>query len=485
MSRLLVFGTTPLAQEIGELAQELSLDAGLVSPAPAEGSLGTVWERLSRFELPVGDDGFRTLLQDCDCAILTAKDDAGNLDLAFRLHEIRPALRIVVALRHRNMAREIERLVVDASGWCCALHPEEVAAPAFALAALQENVAAAFEHENQFYALVRGRREGGTELSSGETLVQARRLSELETSRDQMQEAAENLLSQARTRPDIFLSAIAALVVSLLVGATVFFHHHEHLPWFSSFYFVVTTFCTVGYGDISLKDSDILSKTVGIALMFSSMFLTASLFAILTNALVQMRLDRLEGRRRFRLRQHVIVCGLGTLGLQVVHILRHLRVRTLAIEADRDKVSSEELGHIQVEAMIADATKESVLERACLRRARSLVSTIDGDLVSLEIAVSSRLMRPSLRAIARIQGDDFARRLQRNLRIQEPLSVPSLAAPFFLAQALHPRARTLLRVGGALHAVVAAPKSGGIPGRPLTDGKEPLGLVLASQLDDA
>lgn len=484
MSRLLVFGTMTLAQELGELALELSLDAGLVTREPPTGSLEAVWSRLRLHEYPDTDKEFRALLAGTESVILTGKDDAENLDLAFRMHELVPALKIVLALRHRNLAREVERLVPDQSGWCCALDPEEVAAPAFALSALEDGVTAAFEHESQLYALVRGKRQGGTELPGGETLVQAKRLSELETSRDQMQEAAEQLFSHARTRPDVFLVVIATLVVGLLSGATVFFHHHENLSWASSFYFVITTFCTVGYGDISLKDADLLAKGVGIALMLSSMFLTASLFAILTNALVQMRADRIEGRRRFRLRNHVIVCGLDTLGLQVIRLLQRLRVRTLGIEIDRAKGSAEALASMRVPCMIADATQESVLDRACLRRAKSLVSTIDTDLASLEIALSARLMKPSLRAVVRILGDDFARRLQRNLKLQEPLSVPSLAAPFFLAPALHPRARTLLRSGGALHALVAAPGSGEVPGLSLVEGKDPLGLVPATQLTD-
>jgi len=485
MARFVVFGQTTLALELGELARELSLDACVVALGTPGDALLHAWEGLPVLaELP-HEAELHALLSDAESVLLCGRTDPQNLDLALQLHEMIPALRIVVSLSHPNLAREIEKLVQDTTGWCVALSPKEVAAPAFALAALENGVVAAFEHERQYHALVHGRSHDGMELAKGEHLIQAQRLSEFEVSRDQLQGAADHLLAHARRTPDLFLTGILGLVAGVLGSAAAFFHVHEHLSWMSSIYFVVTTFCTVGYGDISLKDSDTLSKAVGIALMLTSMFLTASLFAILTNALLQMRADRLEGRRRFRLRNHVIVCGQGSLGMQVVRILRSLRVKTLVIEKQKDETNAEELAALKTLCMIADATQDSVLERACLRRARSIVCAMGHDLTSIEIAISARMMRPSLRSVVRIWGDVFAVRLQRHLRLHSPLSVANLAAPVFLANALHPRGRTLLRIGGKLQAVVAIPKGHPETGLRLVEGKESLHLVPMDALDEA
>jgi len=485
MARIVVFGQTTLALELGELARELSLDACVVTLGAPIDALLHAWEGLPVLaELP-HEAELHTLLSGADSALLCGHADPQNLDLALQLHEMIPALRVVISLSHPNLAREIEKLVQDTTGWCVALNPKEVAAPAFALAALENDVVAAFEHERQYHALVRGKHQDGLELAKGEHLIQAQRLSEFAVSREQLQGAAEHLLSHARRTPDLFLTTILLLVAGVLGSAAAFFHVHEHLPWMSSIYFVVTTFCTVGYGDISLKDSDTLAKAIGIALMLASMFLTASLFAILTNALLQMRTDRLEGRRRFRLRNHVIVCGMGSLGMQVVRILRTLRVKTLMIEKRKDGHNAEELADLKTFCMIADATQESVLERACLRRARSIVCAMGHDLTSIEIAISARMMRPALRSVVRIWGDVFATRLQRHLRLHSPLSVANQAAPVFLANAIHPRGRTLLRIGGKLQAVVAIPKGHPETGRCLVEGKEALHLVPMTDLDNA
>ncbi|MEN9355129.1 MAG: hypothetical protein RL318_2454 [Fibrobacterota bacterium] len=485
MSRLVVFGQTTLAQELGELARELQLDACLVALGTPPDALTLAWTGLPIIEKLPDTPGLHDLVSGTESIILCARTDPQNLDLALLLHDMNPSLRIVISLSHPNLAREIEHLIQDSTGWCVALNPKEVSAPAFALSALENNVVTAFEHERQFHAVIHGQSRHGLELAPGESLIQAQKLSELQVSREELQGAAENILAHARHTPDLFLTAIVILVAVVLTSAAAFFHFHENLSWMSSAYFVVTTFCTVGYGDISLKDSDTLSKIVGIVLMFSSMFLTASLFAILTNALVQMRTNRLEGRRRFRLRNHVIVCGYGSLGAQVVRILRQLRIKVLVIENQREAGTDEGLNAQQVPVMIADASQEIVLERACLRRARSMVCAMGHDLSAIEIAISARMMRPNLRAVVRIWGDDFAARLKRHLRLHSTLSVANQAAPVFLANALHPRGRTLLRVAGTLQAVVAVPAGRPQVGKILVEGKESLHLVPMDALDEA
>jgi len=483
MSQIIVFGQSPLALEMGGLARELGLDACVVTLDAPSAELRLAWRGMKTIEELPADDDLRSLLASAESVILCARTDLQNLDLAFRIHDLAPGVRAVLSLAHARLSREIEHLVQSGGDWLSALSPKEVAAPAFALASLEVGVVAAFEHERQFHALVHGPAREGLVLAPDETLVQAHRLSEMRNSRDQIKEVADGLFSRARRSPDLFLTALVSLVFGVLASATVFFHFHEHLPWMTAIYFVITTFCTVGYGDISLKDSDTISKIVGIGLMLGSMLLTAALFAILTNALVQMRTDRIEGRRRFRMRNHVVVCGLGSLGFQVVKVLRHLRVKVLVIEKERSATLADELIHMGVDYVISDATQWLVLERASLRRSRALVCVMGHELTSIEVAIAGRMMRPTLPAVVRVRGDEFASRLQRHLRLHSAFSVAKLAAPFFLAKALHPRGKNLLRVGGDLQVVLAAESGVRQVGTKLVEGRESLFLVPVSDLD--
>ena len=78
---------------------------------------------------------------------------------------------------------------------------------------------------------------------------------------------------------------------------------------------------TVGFGNISLVESTILSKIIGIILMVASVTTTAVVFALIMDSLVSKRLALSFGRRRVKHSDHVIVVGVGSVGYKVVEEL--------------------------------------------------------------------------------------------------------------------------------------------------------------------
>ena len=479
MAQYLVVGQSHLAQEIGERLRALGLDAALLALGEASPRTRDSWAPLPILEQG-WDDARLPLacgLAEAEVVMVCLEDDAANLALALELAERHPRLRIQISLSHPNLAREVCQNLA-ASSRITAYSPEELVAPSFALSALRNGVVHGVEHRGRFLAITdRPDLPHAHKLGPGLALVEAERLTAEPELLEEVQRTAERLLNSARMNPDRFLLVLIALVGAVLGSATCFFHIHEHISWITAFYFVVTTFCTVGYGDISLKDSDALAKFVGIALMLASMTLTAGLFAILTNALVQKRADLLEGRRRFRFERHVVICGIGALGIRIADALARLRVRVLVIERSRDNEFLDELNRNQIPFMVADATRESSLDRANLRRVRSLVCCIPDDLTAFEIALSARGIRPNLHVVLRIAGDSFALRLQKAFGFHAAHSVANLAAPSVLARALAPDALLLLEIAGVWKLLV--PLDAGNPGghQPVGDPEWNLGLV--------
>jgi voltage-gated potassium channel Kch len=118
------------------------------------------------------------------------------------------------------------------------------------------------------------------------------------------------------------LLSMAAAFVILIAGATAFFRASERLDWITAAYFVITMGTTTGFGDISLRDSSVPAKIVGMLTMLSSIAFVSIFFSLLVDRIVARRTERLLGHGRHALADHVVVCGLGRVGYHLVEKLR-------------------------------------------------------------------------------------------------------------------------------------------------------------------
>jgi hypothetical protein len=84
-------------------------------------------------------------------------------------------------------------------------------------------------------------------------------------------------------------------------------------------YFTVETIGTVGYGDFSFRDQKPWLRVFAICLMILGASLATVFFALLTNTLVSRRIEEQLGRRRVPgMTGHVVVVGVGSIGIRVV-----------------------------------------------------------------------------------------------------------------------------------------------------------------------
>jgi len=189
---------------------------------------------------------------------------------------------------------------------------------------------------------------------------------------------------------------------------------------------------------------------------------------------VQKRLVVLEGRRRYRMRNHLIVCGLGITGLRVIECLHAMGVKVLVIEKNGENPLLRELAAQGIPYMISDATRERTLRRANLHSARALVCAINHDLIELEIGLTARAIRPDIHLVLRIFEGSFADRIEKHFRIHTALSASTLAASVFLAKAVDFQALDLLKIDDSWSILVASSTEPG--GRRLVGGDQPLYL---------
>jgi voltage-gated potassium channel len=191
-----------------------------------------------------------------------------------------------------------------------------------------------------------------------------------------------------------------AMLGGVIVVGTLGFRLIEGWSIWDAFYMTVTTVATVGYREVHPLSFPGQVFTVLLILGgVGTAFYTATLLA---TVVVEGGLHRRFEQRRFnrmleQISGHFIVCGYGRIGSIIVAELDRQGIPFVVIER------SEERMHTVMErgwlALAADASQETVLEHAGIRRARGLIT--------------ARVMQPGLFIIARVESDDAEHKLRR------------------------------------------------------------------------
>jgi Trk K+ transport system NAD-binding subunit len=181
--------------------------------------------------------------------------------------------------------------------------------------------------------------------------------------------------------------------------------------------------------------------------------LTAVFTAIITNYFLRARLGGALEVRRIPDAGHIVVCGLGNVGYRVVEHLLEYEERVVVIEQQRDSRFLATARRLGVPVIVGDATVIQVLRQAHAATARAVVASTDNDLVNLEIGLLARELNPRQRVVVRLFDPNLAQTLREAANIRLALSIPTLAAPAFVAALFGDRVPTIFLVCGHLLAV--------------------------------
>ena len=184
-------------------------------------------------------------------------------------------------------------------------------------------------------------------------------------------------------------------------------------------YMTMITLTTVGYGEVIDLSGNPGGRMFTAALLFVGVGSFVYFFSNLTAFMVEGNLDRFLWRRKMRrsisaLDKHFIICGAGRTGS---HMIRELiATERPFVLIDLDEARARQLRD-ELEAafpvIIGDATDEEVLQRAGIDRATGLCATIANDKDNLLITMTARMLRPSLRIVARCTDQKIQQKLRR------------------------------------------------------------------------
>jgi voltage-gated potassium channel len=205
-----------------------------------------------------------------------------------------------------------------------------------------------------------------------------------------------------------------ALLVCVVGGGTLGYVLIEGWNAWDALYMTMMTLTTVGYGEVHPLSR--AGQVFTVLLMAGGVGLALYVFTLAAGFVVQGGLLlQLNARRRRRmletLRDHFIICGYGRIGSVVLRELQRQNVPCVVIERDPERVHEViEAGGLAVEA---DASREEVLKRVGIERARGFIAAVGTDAENVYAVLSARLMRPDLFIIGRAETVDAERKLRR------------------------------------------------------------------------
>jgi Trk K+ transport system NAD-binding subunit len=438
----------------------------------------------------LGDALLEAGLEGALAVICSEEDEIHTLETALRIRELRPEVRIVVQLANPSVASALERV----SGKGSVLDVADLAGPSFVEACLRRNshtidlagtrfevvevtVTEQMSEGSTFrgafgdlapVAIMRG---DGTELIAcpgRDQLVGAGdRVAVLGTPEDlrmagismrsheqgrggkvalttRLARRSASLIDadhRALTLVLVVLLGLVALATVVMRLAYVLPDRRSHLDLLSSLYFTVETVATVGYGDYSFATQSPGMRVFAIVLIVLGVALLTTAFALFTNILVTRRIERSLGRSAVTgMTDHVVVIGLGSVGIAVVRGLVAEEKRVVVVERDHDNRYLDQARALGVPIVIADATQSETHRMVHLADASAIAVLTSGDLTNIETGLAVRESLgdrwEDVPVALRVYDRELARLMERNFGFHHVRSTSAIAAPWFVAAAL-------------------------------------------------
>jgi Trk K+ transport system NAD-binding subunit len=392
--------------------------------------------------------------------VLLDTDDVHNVHTALTARDMDPELRIIVQMVNPRLGKQLNSLLGD----CVVINGPSLAAPAFVSDALEDD-------ELTWLDL------GGRRLVAGQAdLIREPHLTVLA---DTSSSATPELLPTASFDPDgdivlgtgvrtvwrsrdvrragwlmatrdIFdgrVRRIAAVMAFLVAAGTAVTHFVGGIEWWRAIYLAAGTVTAAGIDDDAFSGADPWVKVVAVAVQLTGIVLMALLTAVVVDSLIGARLSRIIGGVRGRPRNHVVVCGLGTVGARVLEILSERGVAVVGVEQDEDAPGVQTAHRLRIPVVIGDSSNEETLRSAGVQRCQSVLAITDGDITNLESAMVARDLNPDARITMRMFDHDLAQRVERRLGLGHSRSVSMLVGPAIAAAVANRRSQVTVPAG--------------------------------------
>jgi Trk K+ transport system NAD-binding subunit len=333
---------------------------------------------------PEHDELHHALEAGADAVAIVSRDDAWPLRAALLVRHLDPDVPILVTISDAATGRQLGEELGNAT----VVSVAEIVAPSLAGPCLDDDLAAVVDGDPPQGLRCDGERVEPAPLPE----VRSRRARALVTAILQPFDRSAGL---------VFFGSIGLL--GILVFETVAASLVLDQKLVDAFYGAVKTLVTVDPNP-AVEDGPSWFKVVISSSMLIALLFAAAFTGGLVERLIGRNLTGLIGKRAVPRSDHVIVVGLGQVGLQLCLLLRRCGMSVVAVD---DQAEGENVGRARelgLPVIIGRGGDPSLLGRLSLNRALALAAVTANDLENIAVVLAARSHHADLRIVLRAGG---------------------------------------------------------------------------------
>ena len=402
--------------------------------AETAGALEGVGARVTALQEPDEKEMHEALENDsADAVAVVARADAIVLRMALMVRAVDEDVPLLLTIFDRTMAEQMERDLGNTQVTSLA----DIVAPSLAGPCIDERFTAVSTEDGRLVGLVEG--EDG---DVGEEPIPKQR-----------QRRPEALARALFTPFDksaglLLFGAIGLIAIFLVETVTAVFVLDDSVV--DAVYGSAKTLVTV---DPNLKVSKgpgwykvFTSATMLVALVFAAAF-TAGLVDRVTDR----RLTGMLGKRKVPRRDHVVVVGLGQVGLRLCTMLRACDMPVVAVERDADAETVGVAREAGLPVVVGRGADPSLMRRLSIPRARAVAAVTSDDLENISTAMTARGISDDVRVVLRVGDGEVANETRSLLALGVVRDVHRIAAALLAQMALGEEAQSVVCLGDEAH----------------------------------
>ncbi len=386
----------------------------------ARGVLADAGAQVLHLREPTDLEIRREMRPDVDAVMIMNGDDRASLRLALVVEGLRPGVRLIVTIYKRDLGTRLRSAVHNVRVMSMA----DIAAPSLAAACLADDLLSVRRSDDRVLGIRSG--EDGpvaAPLAVHRRHLAIRLLTNLAALLQPFDLSARTLLSGLLGF--LFILVTDSTVVALALHQSVV----------DAVYSATKTIVTVGPGP-GIDDGPAWLKVFSAVMMLAALAFTAVFTAGLIDRLLSRRLVAILGPRAMPRKGHVVVVGLGQVGLRLCMMLRGLGVPVVAVESNPDAVNIRRAKQYGIPVVIGRGNSRAVLRRLSLARARALVAVTSDEIENISAAMAAVAVREDLRTVLRAGSGDLIDETRALFRIGAVRDVYRIGGTLLAAAAL-------------------------------------------------